>query len=131
LQRVCDKAKKTEDILYIYIERDIVAYRRDGGGEVGEGTSSRPAVHFCQDPQHTGDKEALYQKPPGIQQRKILELLNNNLLKVPKCEIFDPSFLTPINPIWVGELRTGEKKKIRRPRQIFAILFFLRRLSLR
>ena len=32
----------------------------------------------------------------------------------------------------VGDLRTGEKKKnFRRPRQIFAILFFLRRLSLR
>jgi hypothetical protein len=33
-------------------------------------------------------------------------------LKVPKCEIFDPFFFTPINPIWVGGLRTGEKKKI-------------------
>ena len=32
-------------------------------------------------------------------------------LKVPKCEIFDPFFFTPINPIWVGDLRTGEKKK--------------------
>ena len=56
----------------------------------------------------------------------------NQTLKVPKCEIFDPFFLTPINPIWVGDLRTGEKKKkFRRLRQIFAILFFLRRLSLR
>jgi hypothetical protein len=54
------------------------------------------------------------------------------LLKVPKCEIFDPFFFTSINPIWVGDLRTGEKKiYCRRPRQIFAILFFLRRLSLR
>ncbi len=53
-------------------------------------------------------------------------------LKVPKCEIFDPFFFTPINPIWVGDLRTGEiKKNFRRLRQIFAILFFLRRLSLR
>jgi hypothetical protein len=53
-------------------------------------------------------------------------------LKVPKCEIFDPFFFTPINPIWVGDLRTGEKKNLfRRLRQIFAILFFLRRLSLR
>jgi hypothetical protein len=53
-------------------------------------------------------------------------------LKVPKCEIFDPFFFTSVNPIWVGDLRTGEKKKnFRRPRQIFAILFFLRRLSLR
>jgi hypothetical protein len=31
-------------------------------------------------------------------------------LKVPKCEIFDPFFFTPINPIWVGDLRTGEKQ---------------------
>jgi hypothetical protein len=31
-------------------------------------------------------------------------------LKVPKCEIFDPFFFTPINPIWVSDLRTGEKK---------------------
>jgi hypothetical protein len=31
-------------------------------------------------------------------------------LKVPKCEIFDPFFFTPINPMWVGDLRTGEKK---------------------
>jgi hypothetical protein len=54
------------------------------------------------------------------------------ILKVPKCEIFDPFFFTSLNPKWVGDLRTGEKKKIfRRPRQIFAILFFLRRLSLR
>jgi hypothetical protein len=53
-------------------------------------------------------------------------------LKVPKCEIFDPFFFTPINPIWVSDLRTGEKKNfVRRLRQIFAILFFLRRLSVR
>ncbi len=53
-------------------------------------------------------------------------------LKVPKWEIFDPFFFTSINPIWVGNLRTGEKKNFfRRPRQIFAILFLLRRLSLR
>jgi hypothetical protein len=60
--------------LYPLMERSV-AYRRDGGGEGGEGASSRPAVHFCQDPQHTGgdNKEALYQKPSGIQ-RKILEL---------------------------------------------------------
>jgi hypothetical protein len=31
-------------------------------------------------------------------------------LKVPKCEIFDPFIFTSINPIWVGDLRTGEKK---------------------
>ena len=56
--------------------------------------------------------------------------MNSIFLKVPKCEIFDPFFFTPINPIWVGDLRTGEQKKIfRRPWQIFAILFFLRRLS--
>ncbi len=29
---------------------------------------------------------------------------------MPKCEIFDPFFFTPINPIRVGDLRTGEKK---------------------
>ncbi len=37
-------------------------------------------------------------------------------LKVPKCEIFDPFFFASINPIWVGDLRTGEK------------FFFFRRL---
>ena len=53
-------------------------------------------------------------------------------LKVPKCEIFDPFFFTSVNPIWVGDLSTGEKKIfVRRLRQIFAILFFLRMLSLR
>jgi hypothetical protein len=63
-------------------------------------------------------------------------------LKVPKCEIFDPFFFTPVNPIWVGDFRTGEKKFFfRRLRQIFAIFFFyagffalkicLRRLTLR
>jgi hypothetical protein len=53
-------------------------------------------------------------------------------LKVPKCEIFDPFFFTSVNPIWVGDLRTGEKKNfVRRLRQIFAILVFLRMLSLR
>jgi hypothetical protein len=42
----------------------------------------------------------------------VSQLLSWDLhLKVPKCEIFDPFFLTPINPIWVGDLRTGEKKK--------------------
>ncbi len=47
------------------------------------------------------------------------------LLKVPKCEIFDPFFLTSINPIWVGDLRTGEEKIFfRRLLQIFAIFFF-------
>jgi hypothetical protein len=51
---------------------------------------------------------------------------------VPKCEIFDPFFFTSVNPIWVGDLRTGEKKIfVRRLRQIFAILVFLRMLSLR
>ncbi len=53
-------------------------------------------------------------------------------LKVPKCEIFDPFFFTPINPIWVDDLRTGEENFFfRRLREIFAILVFLRRLSLR
>ncbi len=37
----------------------------------------------------------------------ILDILDL-ALKVPKCEIFDPFFFTPINPIWVGDLRTGE-----------------------
>ncbi len=41
----------------------------------------------------------------------------SDALKLPKCEIFYPSFFTPINPIWVGDLRTGEKN------------FFLRRYS--
>jgi hypothetical protein len=51
----------------------------------------------------------------------------DNILKVPKCEIFDQFFLTPINCAWVGNLRTGEKKFLGgRLRQIFAILCFLR-----
>ncbi len=33
--------------------------------------------------------------------------LQTENLKVPKCEIFDPFFFTPINPLWVGDLRTG------------------------
>ncbi len=28
---------------------------------------------------------------------------------MPKCEIFDSFFITSINPIWVGDLRTGEE----------------------
>jgi hypothetical protein len=32
------------------------------------------------------------------------------IVMVPKCEIFDPVFFTSRNPIWVGDLRTGEKK---------------------
>jgi hypothetical protein len=30
-------------------------------------------------------------------------------LEVFKSEIFDLDFLTPINPIWVGDLGTGKK----------------------
>ncbi len=63
-------------------------------------------------------------------------------LKVPKCEIFDPFFFTPINPIWVDDLRTGKKKKIlKTTADIRHFVFFtqaepalkicLRRLSLR
>jgi hypothetical protein len=53
------------------------------------------------------------------------EKQGENFLKVPKCEIFDPFFFTSINPIWVGDLRTGEEKFFfRRPRQLFAILYF-------
>ncbi len=37
------------------------------------------------------------------------EIYNFYFLKVPKCEIFD-LFFTSINPLWVGDLRTGEKK---------------------
>ncbi len=49
---------------------------------------------------------------------------------MPKCEIFDPFFYIN-NPIWVGYLRTGEFFYfLRRLREIFAILCFLRRLSL-
>ena len=61
-----------------------------------------------------------------------IKSIKNYFLKVPKCEIFDPFFFTSVNPIWVGDLRTGEKKIfVRRLRQIFAILVFLRMLSLR
>ncbi len=64
-------------------------------------------------------------------------------LKVPKCEIFDPFIFTPINPIWVGDLRTGEKKNFfsKTTADIRHFVFFtqaepalkicLRRLSLR
>jgi hypothetical protein len=38
------------------------------------------------------------------------EYLFFGALKVPKCENFYPFFFTPINPILVGDLRTGEKK---------------------
>jgi hypothetical protein len=41
---------------------------------------------------------------------KITSQIRWIFLKVPKCEIFDPFIFTPINPIWVGDLRTGEKK---------------------
>jgi hypothetical protein len=40
----------------------------------------------------------------GEEERSILKVWT---LKVPKCEIFDPFFITPINPIWIGDLRTG------------------------
>jgi hypothetical protein len=53
-------------------------------------------------------------------------------LKVPKCEIFDPFFFTPINPIWVGDLRTEEKKNFFEDHGRYSpFCFFLRRLSLR
>jgi hypothetical protein len=64
-------------------------------------------------------------------------------LKVPKCEIFDPFFFTSINPIWVSDLRTGEKKNFSKTTaDIGHFVFFLtqdepalkiclRRLSLR
>ena len=59
----------------------------------------------------------------------IRNLMGNHDLKVPKCEIFDPFFFTPINPIWVGDLRTGEKNL---PTQAEpALKNCLRRLSLR
>ncbi len=53
-------------------------------------------------------------------------------LKVPKCEIFDPFFVTPINLIWVGVLRTGEKICLFEDYGRYSpFFFFLRRLSLR
>jgi hypothetical protein len=52
-------------------------------------------------------------------------------LKVPKCEIFDPFFFTSINPIWVGDLRTGEKFFFFEDHGRYSPFFFLRRLSLR
>jgi hypothetical protein len=52
-------------------------------------------------------------------------------LKVPKCEIFDPFFFTPINPIWVGDLRTGEKNIFLKTTADIRHFVFLRRLSLR
>ncbi len=64
-------------------------------------------------------------------------------LKVPKCEIFDPFFFTSINPIWVGDLRTGEKKNFFEDYGRYSPFYFfftqtepalkicLRRLSLR
>ncbi len=62
---------------------------------------------------------SLKQKPASSGPHRV-----ENKLKVPKCEIFDPFFFTPINPIWVGDLRTGEKKFLfRRPRQIFCFFY--------
>ncbi len=72
------------------------------------------------------------QPATGLNWKVQLVRINACCLKVPKCEIFDPFFFTSVNPIWVGDLRTGENKIfVRRLRQIFAILFFLRMLSLR
>ncbi len=45
---------------------------------------------------------------PKVQQ-KFTKLIFG--LKVLKCEIFDPFLFTPINSIWLGDLRTREKKK--------------------
>jgi hypothetical protein len=67
--------------------------------------------------------------------------VKKNGSKVPKCEIFDP-FFTPINLIWVGDLRTGEKKKFFEDHGKYSPFFFftqaepalkicLRRLNLR
>jgi hypothetical protein len=39
-------------------------------------------------------------------------------LRVPKCEVFVPFFLTPINLIWVGDLRTGIVFVVLRLRQM-------------
>jgi hypothetical protein len=36
----------------------------------------------------------------------------NFCLKEPKSEIFDLDFLTPINPIWVGDLGTGKNSLV-------------------
>jgi hypothetical protein len=33
----------------------------------------------------------------------LLLICRKKILKVPKCEIFDPFFFTPINPIWVSD----------------------------
>jgi hypothetical protein len=66
------------------------------------GLISSPILHLelFLKPMSPQDKGRRLQGNPGIVS-----------LKVPKCEIFDPFFFTPINTIWVGDLRTGEKKK--------------------
>jgi len=56
--------------------------------------------------------------------------MHQKALKVPKCEIFYPFLFTSTNPLWVDDLRTGEFLIFfRRLWQIFAILCFLRMLS--
>jgi hypothetical protein len=101
----------------IILERCTIEYIRGG--------ISRASFKFCM-----GDK--LREQMEGDKGMKHFSVHFNVhipllivILKVPKCEIFDPIFFTSISPIWVGDLRTGEKKIFfRRPRQIFAILFF-------
>ncbi len=38
----------------------------------------------------------------------------SSILKVPKCEIFDLVFFTPINPIWVGDLKVPKCENFHR-----------------
>jgi hypothetical protein len=54
------------------------------------------------------------------------------MLKVPKCEIFDPIFFTLINPAWVGDLQTGEEEeKFLKTTADIRLFVFLRMLSMR
>ncbi len=62
-----------------------------------------------------------------ISMAKSLELNLKWTLQFKGAQVWDfwLIFFTPINPKWVSDLRTGEKKYfVRRLRQIFAILFF-------
>ena len=54
------------------------------------------------------------------------------LLKGPKHEIFESGFFTQIRRLWLGDLGTGEKNYFYfYLGKIFAIMYFLRMLSIR
>ncbi len=52
-------------------------------------------------------------------------VINTEVLKVPKREIFVTELIILSHPIWIGDLRTKAKNRfVRIVRLLFAILFF-------